>query len=385
MPTVTFFFNAYLVGFLADGILSLADEVLHSAGIDLLSPLRHAVATPVVLASVGVYVLIGVMSRVPKRIVLPPSVFTVWVCLGALPLTFRMTPDDAAFVLALGQIALGLLVLLLVHRFTRGTRWLFTSESLARVGFSARRAALFTAGNMLLLPVVGGIYALLWGALAISDLTEGFTWIDTEGIHAEERQYIRGDKHVYLIAMVHFGDRAYFEDVARSLPTGNAIVLAEGVTDATGMLAGPPTASDRIVPRARIVAQGDVAIGANHKVEPADMDVAELTPKTVAFVNAAHEVFRSASLQEALQGYTRYLRGFSATAISGAITELIEARNAFLLDRIDESLDRYDQVIVPWGAAHMPGLEAALEADGFTLLSRKARRVVGWHALRGQS
>jgi hypothetical protein len=385
VTTVSFLLNAYLVGFLADGLLSLADEVLHSAGLEVLSSLRHLVAAPVVLGSAALYGLIGVMTRVPARIVLPPCLFTVWVSLGALPLTFRMTPDDAAFVLALGQIALGLLALLLVHRFTQGARWLFTPESLARVRFSARRAVLFTAGNMLLLPIVGGIYALLWGALTISDLTEGFTWIDTDGIHAEERQYVRGDKRVYLIAMVHFGDRAYFEDVAGSLPTRNAVVLAEGVTDVSGMLAEPPIASDRFVPRAGIVAQGDVAIGAHHDVEAADMDVADLTPATVAFVNAVHEVFQSASLQDALQGYTRYLRGFGAEDISGAIRELIEARNAFLLDRIDQSLEHYDQIIVPWGAAHMPGLEAALEADGFTLLSRKARCVIGWRALPGRS
>ena len=89
-------------------------------------------------------------------------------------------------------------------------------------------------------------------------------------------------------------------------------------------------------------------------------------------------MFGSDDGRAALDAYARYVGSFGRDVISGAITELIEARNAHLLTRISESLERYDRVVVPWGAAHMPGLETALREDGFTLLSRKGRRVIGF-------
>jgi hypothetical protein len=375
---LSFFLNAYLVAFLVDGVLSFLDEMLGASGVEVLSPLRHFVAVPVLLASACLYALVGLVARLPKRVVLPPVVFSVWVYVGAFPIAFYAPLRDAAVALAAAQVAVGLLALLLVHRFAARESWLFTPQSLAGAELNVRRGLGFVALNALLLPVLGGGYAVVWGLLAIRELTHGFTWINADGVYAEERQYVRGDKRVYLIAMIHFGDRAYYEDVVRSLPTGNAVVLAEGVTDDSGLLAGPPAVSDGVVPRAGLVAQGEVAIGAEHRVEAADLDVAELSDATVGFVNAIHEVVGSHDSRDALDAYTRYVDSFGRDVISGAIMELIEVRNAHLLTRISESLERYDRIVVPWGAAHMPGLETAIRADGFTLLSRKARRVVGF-------
>lgn len=378
MRRLSFFLNVYLIAFLADGVLSFLDEVLRASGVDLLSPLRHFVAIPVLLASTCLYVLVGLVAHLPKRVVLPPVVFTVWVYIGAFPLAFYVPLRDAAVALAAAQVAVGLLALLLVRRFAAGERWLFTPQSLAGAEASVRRGLKFVALNALLLPVLGGGYAVAWGLLAVRELTHEFTWINADGVYAEEREYVRGDKKVYLIAMIHFGDRTYYEDVVRSLPTDNAVVLAEGVTDNSGLLAGPPAVSEGVVPGPGLVAQGEVAIGAEHRVEPADLDVAELSDATVGFVNAIHEVFGSEDARDALDAYARYVGAFGRDVIIAAIRELIEVRNAHLLTRISEALERYDRVVVPWGAAHMPGLERAIREDGFTLLSRKARRVIGF-------
>ncbi|MEO6055112.1 MAG: hypothetical protein ABIP97_13975, partial [Chthoniobacterales bacterium] len=58
--------------------------------------------------------------------------------------------------------------------------------------------------------------------------------------------------------------------------------------------------------------------------------------------------------------------------------DILEARNQFILAKIEESAPRYDHVVVPWGAMHMPFLEQKLREKGYHEIQRTDRRAVAF-------
>jgi hypothetical protein len=47
------------------------------------------------------------------------------------------------------------------------------------------------------------------------------------------------------------------------------------------------------------------------------------------------------------------------------MTDILDKRNALVIDNMVRSLEYYDTVIIPWGAMHMPAIEAAVLKLGF--------------------
>jgi hypothetical protein len=58
--------------------------------------------------------------------------------------------------------------------------------------------------------------------------------------------------------------------------------------------------------------------------------------------------------------------------------DLVEMRNHRLLRCVREFMQEYDNLLIPWGAAHMPGLEKEILKWGATLKIRKRVRVMSW-------
>ena len=61
--------------------------------------------------------------------------------------------------------------------------------------------------------------------------------------------------------------------------------------------------------------------------------------------------------------------------------DILERRNEHLLGEIAEALPEFEQLIVPWGALHLPAIEAALLADGFEPNGGSTRRLITWRRL----
>jgi hypothetical protein len=63
-------------------------------------------------------------------------------------------------------------------------------------------------------------------------------------------------------------------------------------------------------------------------------------------------------------------------------------RNAKVLARLDDEAPTHATIVIPWGAMHMPGLEAGLTERGYRIDAQRTRpvlrfdRLVGW--LTGQ-
>ena len=51
--------------------------------------------------------------------------------------------------------------------------------------------------------------------------------------------------------------------------------------------------------------------------------------------------------------------------ITGVMADILDKRNAVVIDGMVRSLALYDTIVIPWGAMHMPAIEAAVLEEGF--------------------
>jgi len=63
------------------------------------------------------------------------------------------------------------------------------------------------------------------------------------------------------------------------------------------------------------------------------------------------------------------------------MNDLIDKRNQAVIALIPQALDRYDVVVIPWGALHMKGIEVAVRAADFYLHDSYLRRSISFFDL----
>ena len=111
------FVNLFLILFLADGLLSLIDEMLRTfLHFGFLALPRNFVAFAAILISVAIYIALGIDRRLPKRILLPPLLFVFWGVTGLWPLLAIMGSKYSGLVAAALQVALGAAAMLYIRK-----------------------------------------------------------------------------------------------------------------------------------------------------------------------------------------------------------------------------------------------------------------------------
>lgn len=391
------FARFFLYAFLADGILSVADEGLgHDAFGGTLNLARMVAALGVMVWAVFLYGGMVLSPRFCKRILLPPVLFTFWAgFLAALPLPLFFGEKCILYV-ALAQTALGLGIIFGFGR--RGeTGWSLPVTRKDRAAFSLGNLGL----GVLISAALGGVAALILGVSvtrALDQGTAGYIRLRPSGIYFEERCFQRGDREVCLVGMVHIAQESFYNDLAKDLHSRQeAIILLEGITDQENHLGGK-FSYERVAEWLGFSAQESSAFShafrdamkkADHagttaaslplKYRRADLDVSNFQPETIALIKAVGELLQSRTVQEAL---ARLSDPNSALAnedgLPIVIADVLDGRNKHLLGEIQSALRSHQTVIVPWGAAHMPGLQKKLEEWGFRETRRSSRLAVAF-------
>lgn len=355
-----------LLLFLADGLLSLADDslilLLQSHA---LSVVRNAVAPMTLLIMLGLYMLIGLTPAIPRRIFLPIAFFHLVAGLAALPFLIYAFERIQLVVWAVSllQVLLGLAIL---HRLLGGFgfRWpLVTPRALTGRLFTWRHSGIFVLVNLLLVLPLVVIYLGLWANRAVHHFSDGFVALTTEGLKMEARKYVREDgKSILLLPMSHIGERDYYQRIAKSFTT-NSIILAEGVTDRKGLLTNK-LSYERLASSLGVAEQQKMfpKPERTNAVVPADVDVEEFARSTIDFLNfTARFHARGLDRESALQ----LLLDSGAHSHEDLIDDILHLRNERVLEEIGKQLQRADHLVVPWGAAHMPGIARGIQALGF--------------------
>jgi hypothetical protein len=356
----------------ADGILSLVDHVLsETTGSALLTTPRNVVARVTLLALGATWIVLASTPRLPKRVFAAPLLFSAWWVLGAPPLLLASLQTFDAVGISC-QLATAALAFLLVRAAHGGYR--LDPNRFLGPAFRLRSTVGFLALSLLLVPpaIVAGLACS--AAAELERMTAGFVTFHGREIRIDERRYRRGDREVRLVGMMHLGEADSYRELFRSFRGPSTVVLEEGVTDKEGRLRRPlsyAAAARALGLSTQPAVEGvldneEVGDAEMPDLRNADVDLRDFRPETIAFLDAAGSLWsaqRPTEFVAALRAFAR--RDGAWTLFSTASEDILALRNRHLLEAIDEALDSYHCVIVPWGALHLAGIEAALKAQGF--------------------
>ena len=353
--------------FLADAVVSLADDSLSLLfGVHLLAAVRGVVALLVLLLSVVIYGLMGLSPMIPKRLFLPIALFSPIGSVLAIPLAifFYGRLGQIGWVLSLCQVVLGLSLLGWVLGGTK-LRWpLVRASQLGSRGFSWLNLTGFLLVNVFLLLPAVAVYLVGCGAVAVDHFSEGFLTLRPGGLTVQVRSYVRNDgKRVQLVPMAHVGEADFYQKLSRSFPT-NSVVLMEGVTDENNLLTNKVTYK-RMATSLGLAEQHEEFNPVQVEMVMADLDIKEFTSETIGFLNLTM-LFHAKGLTA--ETGLKMLRFSPPPHFEVRLwDDLLHKRNRHLLEELRVRLPAAEQVIVPWGVAHMPGIAEGIQAAGFRL------------------
>lgn len=345
-------------------------------GVTALAELRLLVAYLTILLSLPTFALLALVPALPRRALLPPVLFVMWGAFGFPPLLAVYEFSPLARGLAFAQLVLAGLAFLAVRRSNEAESW-WLGPGLERAAFDRAHFLRFAAISVILTPLVIAGLLITSGALWIRAQTSDFLSLGLRGVYAQERTYTRGNKTVHLIAMAHFGDESFYRAVMQSIPGEDTLVLAEGVSDRTGLLTDFPAPAEfaELAAHIGLTAQAQVPMD---DVAAGDIDASELSEETLRFLNAIGAAIRAETLLEGLKLYVGYVETLEPQRVELIMRDILEVRNQHVLDQLSSSLDAHERFVLPWGALHMPGLEQGVLALGFTPATTRARPVISF-------
>ncbi len=358
-------------------MVSFADDAVilffNGHGLSLLRGLISLVT--MFMAVVGVYgMMIGITSRVPKRLLLPIPMFFLAAMLAmfTLAIFFHHHIEQIAFGISSCQLLLGLGLVNSTRREKRYSWPWVQAEQLGARGFSWRHLCAFVAANLFVLLPFVFVYIFFFSARAVNRFSEGFVALHPGGLTMQVRKYERNDgKMIELFPMAHIADESFYRQVSQSFPT-NSVVLLEGVSDDQNLLTNKITYK-RMANTLGLSEQRETFAPGRGDSVAADVDVRQFSASTLGFSEPRDAVLHSRGVTACcgnpgeifrrLKCNTRRRRDLREKLFDDLLTK----RNQHLLGEIEAHLQVSDNIMVPWGAAHMPGLAREIQKSGFHL------------------
>lgn len=365
--TLAILLSVFLGVFLADGLVSLIDDsLIVFLDIHALSLLRALVFCLALIAAVLVYGLTGVIPSIPKRPFLPLALFNLMAGILMIPVMiyFYHRIAQAAWIVSVCQVALGLGVLFWLQGGIK-FRWpLVPSGRLTGRGFSWGHLTIFLIVNVfVLLPAAIG-YCVYCAALAINHFSDGFLTLRPAGLTVQARTYVRNPgETIQLYPMAHVADSAFYAKLSQSFPT-NSIILMEGVSDEQDLLTNKITYK-RMAQSLGVAEQQKEFRPSRGKMVRADVDVEQFTPGTLDALNLAMLFHLKGMTPEVVAKFSQFSP--PPHFEEQLMDDLIHKRNQHLLGEIFSRLSESENIIVPWGVAHMPEIARELKKAGFRL------------------
>lgn len=395
------FANLLQVLLIANGILSLlaSQDFGGLTGI-FLEAFYPFVASFVVLLAILFFPCLGFNRNLPKRIFLPQIFLLFWDFSGLWPLSSEFGQYQVHLLAAAGQVLLGALALLFI-RIQNHKSLLLTPEMFSLPNFRLGNFLRFGVGCLLLLPACLLFFGFSLSHSYVDRLSGGFVRLGLDGLYMKERIYRLDDKTIRLASMIHIGNQEYYDDLARSISAGRTLVLSEGVSDKDGLLRENFSyggiadllglSSQKEMPlRGRVIDVRQL-VQANFRgsdsnlpdIARADIDLRDFDPQTLEFVNAlGRHLLNKSSLVDGFKAFNRWAEEHVTPETNDIImNDLVTKRNLILVGHLAAALNKYDTIVIPWGALHMIGIEEAVIAKGFLLQQSRERRSIDFSKL----
>lgn len=365
--------------FLADAAVSLLDDTLILfADVHVLTGIRGMLSLFALFMAFAIYGLMGVTPTIPKWFFLPLALFNPVAGLVSIPFLIYHYEriQQVAWAISFYQLLLGLGLLYKIRGGFNFSGPLFPESKLPALRFSWRNLAVFLSGNLfVLLPVV--VVYLGWCAtLAVDHFSAGFLALRPEGLTVQVRKYVRPDgRTIQLVPMTHIGEPEFYQKLAQSFPT-NSTILMEGVTDEQGRLTN--RISYQRMATSLGVAEQQKEFKPRGRVVPADVDVGQFTTNTINFLNLVMLVQTKGVDDETGLKLMQYSE--PAHFQQQLFNDLLSKRNRHLWQEIQARLPQSENLIVPWGAAHMPELARLIQKAGFRVIEAQEYVAIRFHS-----
>ena len=188
--------------------------------------------------------------------------------------------------------------------------------------------------------------------------------LHSNGLSVQVRKYVRNDgKTIELFPMAHIADAGFYQKVSQTFPT-NSIILMEGVTDENNLLTNKITYK-RMAKTLGLAEQHEKFEPTRGEMVMADVDVDQFSHDTIDLLNLAMLVHARGLTPGNVQKLMEYSppNHFEKEFINDLVTK----RNQHLVEEIQSKLSQTDNIMVPWGVAHMPGIANEIQKSGFRL------------------
>jgi len=384
-----------LVGLSAfDALFSLLEEGVRAATGTLWLAMPRSVIAELVLAGVVASLPLMLLSpRLPVAVFVPLAVATLWLTSGAAPLPLWIASPTLLGVAGCAiQLAAVGLAFALIRRHNGGRRWWFDAASPGAPAFAWRHSLGLGAA----FAAVGLPAALLYLGVALATwlqiVTKGFVAFDLDGVSLADRHYQRDGREIRLVGMMHIGEPDAYRALTRTFARESTVVLAEGVSDRHARLAdtleyGRAAQALGLAPqqdlRAYLVDDDDPdALPPRWPVvRHADVDASVFSPATIACIRWAGGIWDAEDLTSAALALVEGIRTQDPQQLAAFQAEILDLRNAHLTEQIRAALGEFEHVIVPWGALHLPAIEAAVLSWGFEETSREVHPLIEWRTV----
>jgi hypothetical protein len=368
--------SLYLGLFLADAIVSLADDSLILLfKLHLFAGIRSIVCLFAMLMAIVVYGLMGLAPMIPKRWFLPLTLFYPASQLALVPFLIyflgRLQQINWGF--SCGQVILGLGILYWIQGGFK-FRWLLVArDQLAGRRFGWWNLSVFGLVNVFVLLPATIVYLFICTAVAVTHFSDGFMVLHPGGLTVQVRKYIRNDgKTIELFPMSHVADAGFYQRVSQTFPT-NSIILMEGVSDKKNLL----TNGISYQRMAKFLGLTEQKVRFGHgrgKMVRADVDVEQFSTNTIDFLNLVMLIHAEGLTAATVLKYAEYSP--PPNLQEQLIDDLLRKRNQHLVEGIQSHLSQTDNIMVPWGVAHMPGIVREIQKSGFRLDETKEYMVI---------
>jgi hypothetical protein len=367
--------------FLADAIVSLADDsLILFFGLHLLSLIRIPVGLFAMFIVIVIYFLMGLTPMIPKRLFLPLALFIFLAQMVPAPFAIYCYSriQQVMWGLSFCQVILGLSVLYWAGDGFK-LRWpLVADDRLAVRRFSWRNLSTFLLANVFVLLPAVVLYFVVCAALAVDHFSEGFMSLRPAGLMVQVRKYVRDDgSTIQLYPMSHIADSAFYEKVSQSFPT-NSIILMEGVTDEKNLITNNVDYK-RLADFLGLANQHEKFEPRRGRKVRADVDVDQFATNTIDLLNLVMFIHAKGLTAVTLPKLLQYTA--PPDFQNQLIDDLIKKRNQHLLEKIHTHLSQSENIIVPWGAAHMPGLAKEIQKSGFHLVETRDYEVIRFRSI----
>jgi hypothetical protein len=366
--------------FLLDAVVSLIDDsLILFFDTHVLTGIRGTLFLFSLLAAIVIYGLMGLTPMIPKRLFLPLTLFGPVAELAVIlvAIYFYSRLQQFAWVLSFCQVILGLSIL----RWAQAGfqfRWPLVAED--RLGgrrFSWRNLLMFLLGNVFVLIPAVIAYLVLCAALAVDHFSDGFMALRPEGLKVQVRKYVRNDgKTIQLVPMSHVGEPDFYQKLSQSFPT-NSILLMEGVSDDRNLLTNK-ISYQRMAKSLGVAEQQTEFKPSRTQMVRADVDVEQFTTNTIDFLNLV-TLIHSKGLNA---GTIQMLMQYSEPSYfhDQLFDDILRKRNRHLLEEIQVWLSQSENIIVPWGAAHMPEIAKGIQKSGFRVVETEDHVAIRFHS-----